>query len=70
MVSNEGKKHSAGNCQCWKSGLSIDCEGVNCLQISAILAMFFTAELCQIRLLDGWPFAFYVYGTSLTLFVA
>ncbi|KHN74125.1 putative transporter C02C2.4 [Toxocara canis] len=31
-------------------------------QLSIIFAMFFTAELCQVPVLDGWPTAFYLHG--------
>uniref|UniRef100_A0A0M3INJ2 MFS domain-containing protein n=1 Tax=Ascaris lumbricoides TaxID=6252 RepID=A0A0M3INJ2_ASCLU len=31
-------------------------------QLSIIFAMFFTAELCQVPIFDGWPTAFYLHG--------
>uniref|UniRef100_A0A914YUF2 Major facilitator superfamily (MFS) profile domain-containing protein n=1 Tax=Panagrolaimus superbus TaxID=310955 RepID=A0A914YUF2_9BILA len=31
-------------------------------QVSVIVAMFLTAELCQINLFGGWPLAFHSYG--------
>ncbi|KAJ1348313.1 hypothetical protein KIN20_003589 [Parelaphostrongylus tenuis] len=31
-------------------------------QLSVIIAMFATAELCQLPLLGGWPMAFHTYG--------
>ncbi|MFH4976014.1 hypothetical protein AB6A40_002723 [Gnathostoma spinigerum] len=31
-------------------------------QFSIIFAMIFTAELCQVPFLDGWPLAFYIHG--------
>uniref|UniRef100_A0A0N5C665 MFS domain-containing protein n=1 Tax=Strongyloides papillosus TaxID=174720 RepID=A0A0N5C665_STREA len=37
-------------------------------QISVITALFFTAELCQFKLLGGWPAAFYVYAIIGTIF--
>uniref|UniRef100_A0A0K0E752 MFS domain-containing protein n=1 Tax=Strongyloides stercoralis TaxID=6248 RepID=A0A0K0E752_STRER len=37
-------------------------------QISVITALFLTAELCQIKILGGWPAAFYVYAIIGTFF--
>ncbi|KJH40969.1 hypothetical protein DICVIV_13065 [Dictyocaulus viviparus] len=31
-------------------------------QLSVIVAMFATAELCQLPLFGGWPMAFHTYG--------
>ncbi|CAJ0932771.1 unnamed protein product, partial [Mesorhabditis belari] len=31
-------------------------------QVSVVVALFLTAELCQLPWLDGWPFAFHLYG--------
>ncbi|CEF60808.1 Sialin [Strongyloides ratti] len=37
-------------------------------QISVITALFLTAELCQIKMLGGWPAAFYIYAIIGTIF--
>ncbi|KAK5974694.1 Transporter major facilitator family protein, partial [Trichostrongylus colubriformis] len=31
-------------------------------QLSVVIAMFATAELCQVPFMGGWPMAFHVYG--------
>uniref|UniRef100_A0A0N4ZBN0 MFS domain-containing protein n=1 Tax=Parastrongyloides trichosuri TaxID=131310 RepID=A0A0N4ZBN0_PARTI len=37
-------------------------------QISVITALFFTAELCQVKALGGWQAAFYVYAVIGSIF--
>ncbi|CAJ0561618.1 unnamed protein product, partial [Mesorhabditis spiculigera] len=39
-------------------------------QVSVVVALFLTAELCQLPWMDGWPFAFHLYGVIGALFCA